>query len=29
MMSLAIGAMFVRSMTVYLVRQGTLDKFVP
>lgn len=28
MLGLAIGAMFVRSMTVYLVRQGTLDKFV-
>jgi uncharacterized protein len=28
MIGLAIGAMFVRSMTVYLVRQGTLDKFV-
>jgi hypothetical protein len=28
MVGLAIGAMFVRSMTVYLVRQGTLDKFV-
>lgn len=28
MTGLAIGAMFVRSMTVYLVRQGTLDKFV-
>ena len=28
MVGLAVGAMFVRSMTVYLVRQGTLDKFV-
>lgn len=28
MLGLAVGAMFVRSMTVYLVRQGTLDKFV-
>jgi hypothetical protein len=28
MIGLAIGAMFVRSMTVYLVRQGTLNKFV-
>ena len=28
MIGLSIGAMFVRSMTVYLVRQGTLDKFV-
>jgi hypothetical protein len=28
MLGLAIGAMFVRSMTVYLVRQGTLDTFV-
>lgn len=28
MIGLAIGAMFVRSMTVYLVRKGTLDKFV-
>jgi len=28
MIGLTIGAMFVRSMTVYLVRQGTLDKFV-
>ena len=28
MIGLAIGAMFVRSMTVYLVRQETLDKFV-
>jgi hypothetical protein len=26
MVGLAIGAMFVRSMTVYLVRKGTLDK---
>jgi uncharacterized protein len=28
MLGLAIGAMFVRSMTVYLVRQGTLDEYV-
>lgn len=28
MLGLAIGALFVRSMTVYLVRQGTLDKYV-
>jgi hypothetical protein len=28
MIGLSIGAMFVRSMTVCLVRQGTLDKFV-
>jgi hypothetical protein len=28
MIGLSIGAMFVRSMTVFLVRQGTLDKFV-
>jgi len=28
MVGLAIGAMFVRSMTVYLVRQGMLEKFV-
>jgi hypothetical protein len=28
MLGLAIGAMFVRSMTVYLVDQGTLDEFV-
>lgn len=28
MMGLAIGAMFVRSMTVYLVRQGTLDQYI-
>ena len=28
MIGLTIGAMFVRSMTVYLVRQGTLAKFV-
>lgn len=28
MLGLAIGAMFVRSMTVYLVRQGTLEEFV-
>jgi len=25
---LAIGAMFVRSLTVYLVRKGTLDEYV-
>jgi hypothetical protein len=28
MLGLAIGAMFVRSMTIYLVKQGTLDKFL-
>lgn len=28
MLGLAIGAMFVRSLTVYLVRNGTLDEFV-
>lgn len=28
MLGLAIGAMFVRSMTIFLVRQGTLDEFV-
>lgn len=28
MLGLAIGAMFVRSMTVFLVRKGTLDEFV-
>ena len=28
MLGLAIGAMFVRSLTVYLVKQGTLDEFV-
>jgi hypothetical protein len=28
MLGLAVGAMFVRSMTVYLVKKGTLDKFV-
>ncbi len=28
MLGLAIGAMFVRSMTVYLVRRGTLDEYV-
>jgi hypothetical protein len=28
MLGLAIGAMFVRSMTIYLVEQGTLDEFV-
>ena len=28
MLGLAIGAMFVRSMTVYLVRKGTLDEYV-
>ncbi len=28
MLGLAIGAMFVRSMTIYLVRQGTLEEFV-
>jgi uncharacterized protein len=28
MMGLAIGAMFVRSMTIFLVRKGTLEEFV-
>lgn len=28
MLGLAIGAMFVRSLTVFLVKQGTLDEFV-
>jgi hypothetical protein len=28
MVGLAIGAMFVRSMTVYLVEKGTLDAYV-
>lgn len=28
MLGLAIGAMFVRSLTVYLVQMGTLEKFV-
>jgi hypothetical protein len=28
MLGLAIGALFVRSMTVYLVNKGTLDRFV-
>lgn len=28
MLGLAIGAMFVRSLTVYLVNKGTLDQFV-
>ncbi len=28
MIGLAIGAMFVRSMTVYLVNEGTLDEYV-
>lgn len=28
MIGLAIGAMFVRSITVYLVRKGTLDEYV-
>ena len=28
MLGLAIGAMFVRSLTVYLVRQGALDEYV-
>lgn len=28
MLGLAIGAMFVRSTTIYLVRQGTLDEYV-
>jgi hypothetical protein len=28
MLGLAIGAMFVRSLTVYLVRKGTLEEFI-
>lgn len=28
MLGLAIGAMFVRSLTIYLVRQGTLDQLI-
>ncbi|UUZ56007.1 DUF475 domain-containing protein [Massilia sp. H-1] len=28
MLGLAVGAMFVRSMTVFLVKQGTLDEYV-
>jgi len=28
MLGLAMGAMFVRSLTVYLVRQGTLDEYI-
>jgi hypothetical protein len=28
MLGLAIGAMYVRSLTVYLVRKGTLDEYV-
>lgn len=28
MLGLAIGAMFVRSMTVFLVEKGTLDEFI-
>ncbi|MDD5581309.1 MAG: DUF475 domain-containing protein [Methylobacter sp.] len=28
MLGLAIGAMFIRSLTVYLVNQGTLDEYV-
>jgi hypothetical protein len=28
MLCLAIGAMFVRSLTVYLVRKGTLEEYV-
>lgn len=28
MLGLAIGAMFVRSMTIFLVDKGTLDEFV-
>jgi Uncharacterized protein conserved in bacteria len=28
MLGLAIGAMFVRSMTIYLVEQGTLEAFI-
>jgi hypothetical protein len=28
MLGLAIGALFVRAMTVYLVRHGTLEKYI-
>ena len=28
MLGLAIGAMFVRSMTVYLVNRGTLNEYI-
>src|SRR5690606_26799181 len=28
MLGLAIGAIFVRSMTIYLVEQGTLDAYI-
>ena len=28
MLGLAVGAMFVRSLTVYLVRKGTLDEYI-
>jgi hypothetical protein len=28
MLGLAIGAMFVRSMTIYLVDKGTLEAFI-
>ena len=28
MLGLGIGAMFVRSMTIFLVRQGTLDEYI-
>ena len=28
MLGLAVGAMFVRSLTVYLVNKGTLDDYV-
>ena len=28
MLGLAIGAMFVRSMTIYLVEKGTLDAYI-
>ena len=28
MLGLAIGAMFVRSMTMYLVEKGTLDAYI-
>lgn len=28
MLGLAIGAMFIRSLTVYLVNKGTLDEYV-
>ena len=28
MLGLAVGAMFVRSMTIFLVEKGTLDEFI-